>query len=90
MGTGVGYTGVLPSYRARKVLPSEAGPGSPAGAGVGGVGPGRVFLGRWAGTVLHPPFGPGRSPAGPSLVQDLADCPPTANKGEIYLILLKS
>ena len=33
-----GYTGVLPSHAARGGLRySEAGPGSPAGAGVGGI-----------------------------------------------------
>ena len=61
-----GYTGVLPTDRARKPPDSGAGPGRPTGPGVGGQEAGRVSLGvRRAGTVLHPPFGTGRSPGPP-------------------------
>ena len=65
VGTGEGYTGVLPSDRKAEAYPSEAGPGSPVGAGVGGD-----MLQR-ARPALVPPGGPGRSPAVPSLYQAL-------------------
>ena len=64
MGTGWVGGGV---YRSPSQLPgegpypSEAGPGSPSRAGVGGdMEPGAQY-------VQHPPYGPGRAPV-PSLV----------------------
>ena len=69
-----GYTGwvigraiPVPSHAARGAHPdSEAGPGDPAGGGVGGQG-GRAYLGARR-RSQNPPFGPGRSALPPSLV----------------------
>ena len=62
--------GVLPSHRMllRGAIPSEAGPGSPSGAGVGGEWRGLQGSGDGGGDGYDPPCGPGRSHAGPSLV----------------------
>ena len=90
-----GYTGWVlpqptqPATAARRTpgAPSGAGPGSPAGARVGGVrGPG--ITGDGGGTVLVPPYGPGRSsPAGPPCTrtsQNAALQPITARFHQIY------
>ena len=81
VGTWEGYTGVvLPSHRALKGGPtdSEAGPGSPAGAGVGGL---------WGRNTLRAPEPPtpplpavGPAPLGRCLSP--GKCRLWANKGE--------
>ena len=90
MGTGWGIPGwvpgwVIPGHPAgcsRRSPDSEAGPGSPAGAGVGGLGAGRT------GTVMYHPAGPVGSP-GPSLYMTSQKRPSTAIGTRIDLILLK-
>ena len=76
--TGRGYTGVVPTEHAEEptqVPTSEAGPGSPNGAGVGGLGPcgvgGPCTTLRARSVGLQPP----------SLYRTLA-CRLLANKGE--------
>ena len=67
VGTWEGYTGSLQlAHRLLEEGPADsgAGPGGPAGAGVGGLLEPDV---RWAGTAPGPPFGPGQTPAGSSL-----------------------
>ena len=67
-GTRVGSGGlyrVLPSHLASAGTDSEAGPGSPTGAGVGGQYRNAPSV-RYA---PYPPSGPGRSPVVPSLVR---------------------
>ena len=77
MGTGwvagwaiPGAVPTQPRCSRREVPPSEAGPGRPAGPGVGGVGPDGRTGGRWAGRLLHPPLRGPVGPCRPSLVQD--------------------
>ena len=87
-GAGWAIPGTHPAARfARGECPySEAGPRKALqGPGVGWYGCSDV---RWAGRLLDPPCGPGRSPwalpgLGPS------ECPPRANRARFDLILLK-
>ena len=73
VGTGRGYTGVLPTHRAGRPQDSEAGPVGPSGAGVGGPEGGCVYR-RLDGPRTHPP-GPVGAP-GPSLSWVLGMPPP--------------
>ena len=84
MGTGWvrgGYTGYYPATWKAEADTSEAGPGSPARAGVGGY-------------LLQRPLPPHARPAGPvgplalPMLLSSPDTPLLANKGEIPLILL--
>ena len=82
-GTRVGIAGWVyrvyyPATARGTQLYSEAGPGSPARAGVGGTA-------GWA-RVPVPPSGPGRPAA--SLYRDPLGCRLWANKSEIPVILL--
>ena len=62
-------TRVLPSHRARKTHDSGAGPGRPAGPGVGGHGSGRVSLQCSAAGTVEPTLRARSVPLqGPSLV----------------------
>ena len=88
MGTrwvGGGYTGYPAMLLEEGPRDSGAGPGRPAGAGVGGP---------WEPDALcalcrHPPCGPGRSHAGPSLVPAPLRTRLLTNKGEISVISLR-
>ena len=73
VGIREGYTGVVPTQHAArggKSPDSGAGPGSPAGAGVGGLGAGRTYLVFGGGDGSWDHLRPGRSPLVPSLSQD--------------------
>ena len=88
-GYGEGYTGVLPSYpapREEDPIPSGAGPGTPAGGGVGGEwGLGACPRVRWAGRLLDHPAGPVGALWAPPCPGP-SECPPRAKRATFHLI----
>ena len=89
VGGWVGYTGYLPSQLLEEQTPSEAGPGSPTGAGVGGVCSGRTGDGGGNGSWDHLLRRPGRCPLGPSLSQDPQNAASWPKRARFDLISLK-
>ena len=86
VGTGRGYTGYPAALLGEQSWYSEAGPGSPGGAGVGGT---RAAGERSDGTA------PGTTPAGPGRslwalpVPGPSECPPWTNRARFHVLFLK-